>query len=154
MSALYSVASTTAVTSLFAIACIAIGCSSVGAPKKTTVDATANRPGDDDDPNDDASADDAPVATSKGPFGVVAIDVQKVFFTTATSHNPGANVGERMNRTERLFKLAGEHDVPIFVTYEDSKSGDHGLPPSLAAALPSNAKEFIKTTFGAMGRSR
>src|SRR5262249_37188579 len=38
------------------------------------------------------------------------------------------------------------------ITYEASKSGDHALPASLVAVRPRDAKEFIKTTFGAMGQ--
>lgn len=102
--------------------------------------------------NDRLGSGSTPEPSDDGTVGVVAIDVQKVFFTTATAENPAANVGERMQRAERIFKLAGQHNVPLFVTYEASNTGDHSLPPSLAAALPPHAKEFIKTTFGAMGQ--
>jgi nicotinamidase-related amidase len=105
--------------------------------------------GDGDSPNDPPAG---PGGTVTGPVGLVAIDVQRVFFDTATRRNPSADVPGRMAKVDKLFRLAGTKNVPIVVTFEDSKTGDHALPPSLATALPTNALQLIKTTFGAMGQ--
>jgi hypothetical protein len=55
-------------------------------------------------------------------------------------------------RSARLFQLAGAHGVPVFVTYEATTTGDHALPAALAAAVPSGARSFVKTTFAATGQ--
>lgn len=91
-------------------------------------------------------------ATSAGPVGVVAIDVQQVFFDTATARNPKADVPSRMKRTAHVFELAKTNHVPVFITYEATKTGDHALPAMLATALPPQSMEFIKTTFAATGQ--
>jgi len=93
-----------------------------------------------------------PAGAGSGPVALVAIDTQRVFFERATTRNPAADVPGRVTKTERLFKLAGQKNIPIFVTFEDSKTGSHALPPVLAAALPTTATQIIKTTFGAMGQ--
>jgi hypothetical protein len=57
-----------------------------------------------------------------------------------------------MANTARVLDLAGKGSVPVFMTFEATKSGDHALPPSVAAALPATASQFIKTTFAATGQ--
>src|SRR5215207_3439107 len=101
------------------------------------------------------SSGDTPAPARPDPttkLGVVAIDLQKVFFATANARNPKSNPNERMKRAQRVFELAAAKDVPFFITYEDAKSGDHALPPSLASVLPKAAHEIIKTTFAATGQ--
>ncbi len=88
----------------------------------------------------------------EGPVGVVAIDLQQVFFDTAGKRNPKADVSSRMARSAHLFELAGTHHVPLFVTFEASKTGDHALVASLATAVPPQALQFVKTTFAATGQ--
>ena len=60
----------------------------------------------------------------EGPVGVVAIDLQQVFFDTAGKRNPKADVSSRMARSAHLFELAGSHHVPLFLTFEASKTGE------------------------------
>ena len=90
-------------------------------------------------------------APTTGPFGIVTIDVQNVFFTRATKRN-AKNVEGRMANIEKVWKLAAARNIPVFITFEDSKSGDHALPPTLTAARPPSAQDFIKTTFAATGQ--
>lgn len=109
----------------------------------------------------DGSSADAPASSSpsgdsrpreEGPLGVVAIDLQQVFFDTAGKRNPKTDVSARMARSAHLFELAGSRHVPLFVTFEARKTGDHALPPSLTTALPAQALELVKTTFAATGQ--
>ena len=81
----------------------------------------------------------------------MTIDVQNVFFTRATKRN-AKNVEGRMANIEKVWKLAAARNIPVFITFEDSKSGDHALPPTLTAARPPSAQDFIKTTFAATGQ--
>jgi nicotinamidase-related amidase len=132
------------------LAISALGCSGPSANAGPTADP---RDGDDgSSPNEGDNEDPGSPGASSGPLGVVVIDVQKVFFDGAAAGNPKSNVAARMTNNKRIFDLAGAHDVPVFVTFEASKTGDHALPAELATALPAQAKTFIKTTFAATGQ--
>jgi nicotinamidase-related amidase len=80
-------------------------------------------------------------------LGVVVIDVQETFVAGAS--NP--DMPQVLERTSALFSLAEEHDVPFFITFEASQSGDHALHAPLVSVLPAGARDFIKTTFAATG---
>lgn len=83
----------------------------------------------------------------EGTVGIVIIDVQETFVRGASNPDLPAVI----ERTKAAFQLADTHDVPFFVTFEDSKQGDHALHAPLVPFLPSQAQELIKTTFGATG---
>ena len=101
------------------------------------------------------SADEAPSTTPlEGPLAVVVIDVQKVFFDTAAKRSAKVDPAAIQTRTAHLLSLASQKQVPIFVSFEESKTGDHALPPTLASALPTSAGQFIKTTFDATGQAQ
>jgi nicotinamidase-related amidase len=145
---------TTTLLALVAIASAA-ACSAAPpeAPKKSKSDkdpAAASAP-DDADPDGDGTPN-PPAATSTGKLGVVVIDTQQVFFTTATARNPTANIPTRMTNIQHVFELAAASHVPTFITFEATKTGDHALPAALAGALPPSAQDFIKTTFAATGQ--
>ena len=130
-----------------------VGCSGatpLSGDRKVQDDGTAA--GGENEKDAGTETTDPSVSTSVGKLAVVIIDTQQVFFTTATARNPKANVPARMANEKRVFELAAASKVPTFVSYEASKSGDHALPPSLAAVLPPQAQEFIKTTFAATGQ--
>jgi len=82
-----------------------------------------------------------------GSMGIVVIDVQEAFVNIAVTPDMNGII----DRTKAAFQLAADHDVPFFLTYEDSKQGDHSLHAPLQAVLPADANEFIKTTFDATG---
>jgi nicotinamidase-related amidase len=104
-------------------------------------------------PGANSTAEESPSATSStGPLGVIVIDVQQVFFDTAGKRNPSINVSSLMSKTAHVFDLVSQSQVPMFITFEATKTGDHALPDSLAQALPSHAQTFIKTTFNATGQ--
>ncbi|NUO49114.1 MAG: isochorismatase family protein [Polyangiaceae bacterium] len=88
-------------------------------------------------------------SVTEGKLGVVVIDVQETFVDGAS--NP--DMPSIIDRTGALFTLAAEHEVPFFVTFEASQSGDHALHAPLVPLLPSQASDFIKTTFAATGLS-
>lgn len=122
--------------------------------KAKTSDPSARPDGDDRSPPGDDGATPDPdrlPPTSTGKLGVVVIDAQQVFFTTATARNPASDVPARVERTRQILALAATNHVPTFVTFEQSKTGDHALPASLASALGSDAQQLIKTTFAATG---
>jgi nicotinamidase-related amidase len=73
--------------------------------------------------------------------------VQDTFVAGAVN----ADIGGILDRTGQLFDLAGRHDLPFFVTFEASATGDHRLAPELEPLLPAHAEQFIKTTFDATG---
>lgn len=145
------------VSAVSAIVAILAGCSDPGLLAQRTTrpkPAAADSPADDEEatpgPGDEAPGEEG----DRGPLGVVTIDVQQVFFETAGRRNPAIDVAARMARTAHVFQLAETKRVPLFVTYEASKTGDHALPPSLAAALPAGALEIVKTTFAATGQAQ
>jgi len=82
-----------------------------------------------------------------GTVGMVVVDVQETFVSSATN----ADMAGIVERIKIDFGLAADHDVPFFVTYEASKTGDHSLHAPLQPVLPAHAQEFIKTTFDATG---
>jgi len=90
--------------------------------------------------------------TANTPTGIIVIDAQAVFVTTATQRNPASGIPARVAVDKAMFDLARTTGAPFFITYEATKSGDHALTPALAGQLPPNAKEFIKTTFDATGQ--
>jgi nicotinamidase-related amidase len=145
-----------ALAALLAIAIGAPGCSApdVAAQRRAGAGATAPDGNDDADPGTEGDATNPKPGEPRGgdgPLGVVVIDVQTVFFDTATARNP-KNTAGRMANTAKVFQLAATKQLPVFITYEDSKTGDHALPSSLAAAVPANAQHLIKTTFAATGQ--
>jgi nicotinamidase-related amidase len=84
---------------------------------------------------------------TEGSVGIVVIDVQETFVDGASN----ADMAGIIDRTKSAFQLAGERDVPFFLTFEGSKEGDHSLHAPLQPVLPGHAKDFIKTTYGATG---
>ncbi|MDF2693232.1 MAG: hypothetical protein K0S65_1615 [Labilithrix sp.] len=139
--------------SLVAMACSMMGCATPQTlyERREKDDRNETNAADEEDSKAERPAGkDAKEST--GPLGVVVIDVQRVFFDRASARNPQSNIAARMTRSQRVFELAGQKQVPLFITFEASKTGDHALPPSLAGALPAHAKQFVKTTFGAMGQ--
>lgn len=130
----------------------AAGCSDAATASQPKPAPRASDTDGDPSPDDPSSAGPLDESGSRGPLGVVAIDVQQVFFDTAARRNPTSNVAERVTGSARVFELAKAKHIPVFVTYELSKSSDHALPASVAAALPAHSREFIKTTFAATGQ--
>lgn len=88
-----------------------------------------------------------PGPVTEGAVGIVVIDVQELFVDGAAN----ADMAGIIDRTKSTFQLAEDHDVPFFVTFEDSQQGDHALHAPLQPLLPGHARDFIKTTFGATG---
>jgi nicotinamidase-related amidase len=133
-------------------ALVAVACSSGGTPAQTRAARGADGGVTDDEAV--AAADPArdPASPELGPVALLAIDLQQVFFDTAGKRNPKADVNARMARSAHLFELAAASHVPMFMTFEASKTGDHALPPSLTAALPAQALQLVKTTFAATGQ--
>jgi nicotinamidase-related amidase len=130
-----------------------VGCSATAPDAKKGKAADDGRsPAEENETADDEKRPRPPPTTSQGKLGVVVIDAQQVFFTTASARNPKSNVAARMANTKRVLELATAGRVPTFVTYEASKTGDHALPPELAGVLPPQAQELIKTTFAATGQ--
>ncbi|MEZ4444030.1 MAG: isochorismatase family protein [Polyangiaceae bacterium] len=80
-------------------------------------------------------------------LGMVVIDVQETFVDYAANQDMSGIIA----RTKTSFELAGARDLPFFLTYEASKSGDHALHAPLQGSVPSQGAEFIKTTFAATG---
>jgi nicotinamidase-related amidase len=138
---------------LAALVALAVACSSP-APAGPAASKSGHKTPDGTDAEDDPAA--APTETGApreaGPLGVVAIDMQQVFFTTAGARNPKADVNARMAKSAQLFELAAAHHVPVFMTFEASKTGDHALPAMLTKALPAQSLQLIKTTFAATGQ--
>jgi nicotinamidase-related amidase len=132
------------------ISIVGTGCSSAAAPEKEKKEKNESAPAD--EPSADPKAADPQKTEVSGPLALVAIDVQKVFFDTAKSRNPKLDPSALQAKTARLFQVANEHHVPIFVTFEATKSGDHALPPALASAVPASATQIVKTTFDATGQ--
>lgn len=92
------------------------------------------------------------VESAMVPTGVVVIDVQSSFVTTASRRNAGAGIDARVANDARIVELAHRKHTPFFITYEGSKTGRSALAPSLVPLLPKTAQEFIKTTFAATGQ--
>jgi nicotinamidase-related amidase len=88
-------------------------------------------------------------STVSGSIGVVVIDVQETFVSIAANPDKPAVI----ERTKSAMQLATQHQVPFFLTFEDSKSGSHALHAPLQSFLPAQTQEFIKTTFAATGLS-
>jgi nicotinamidase-related amidase len=84
---------------------------------------------------------------TEGAMGIVVIDVQEVFVDIAAN----ADMASRIDRTKGAFQLAADHDIPFFITFEASQSGDHALHAPLQPLLPAHTQDFIKTTFAATG---
>ncbi|HSO38712.1 MAG TPA: isochorismatase family protein, partial [Labilithrix sp.] len=137
---------------LLAIVCAA-ACSAAPAAlaeKKAKAGDPSSAGGEESPTGDGDPADPArPPRTSTGKLGVVVIDTQQVFFTTAAARNPASDIPARIERTRKVLELAAASHVPTFVTFEQSKTGDHALPAALASALPPDAQQLIKTTFAA-----
>jgi nicotinamidase-related amidase len=138
--------------SWFGLVAMAVGCAVPIVPAPSP---TRHAAGGDPTTTDDgtpASGDPAatqPASRVGGPLGVVAIDLQQVFFDTAASRNPTSGIPKRMTNSAHLFEVAGSHKIPVFMTFEASKTGDHALPPTLTTALPAQSLQIIKTTFAA-----
>jgi nicotinamidase-related amidase len=80
-------------------------------------------------------------------LGIVLIDAQTNFVQRAATPNmPGV-----LAKTKATLELAAKYELPVFITYEGSKRGDHALTPALRGAVPPRALDFIKTTFAATG---
>lgn len=112
--------------------------------------------GDDDDSAAPATSDASGTAatatvTTSAPAGLVVIDLQNTFFTTAQQGNPLINVSNIQANAIKLMQAAGAAQRPVFVTYEATKSGDHAYPTAIRNAETQQTTEFVKTTFGAMG---
>jgi nicotinamidase-related amidase len=102
-----------------------------------------------------SASSDGGISVSSGanlPTGIVVIDVQRSFISTASRRNPSSDVPRRVANNKYLFDLASAKQVPFFITYEASKTGEASLPDVLASDVPAGAKEFIKTTFAATGQ--
>jgi nicotinamidase-related amidase len=142
-----------ALSVLSALLLITVGCSAPApmAQQRAGADAPAGTGEGDPDPSSPSKDPDATMREG-GPLGVVAIDLQQVFFDTAAARNPTADIAKRMARSAHVFELAAAHQVPVFLTFEATKSGDHALPPSLSAVVPKPTTELIKTTFAATGQ--
>jgi hypothetical protein len=56
-----------------------------------------------------------------------------------------------IERMKSAFQLAGDQQVPLFITFEDSQLGDHALHAPLQPLRPAHAQDFVKTTFAATG---
>jgi nicotinamidase-related amidase len=80
-------------------------------------------------------------------FALLVIDVQKSFFQGAV--NP--DIAGIQGRIAKNFRLASDKNIPFYITYEGSMQGDADIPNDLKPALPRHARQYIKTTFGAMG---
>ncbi len=145
----------TSLTPLAALLATSFGCSApsvdtpVGSPS-TTPPSSAG--GDEGGATGDPAATPTPASRSDGPLAVVAIDLQQVFFDTAGKRNPTSGIAQRMARSAHIFELAGAHHIPVFMTFEATRTGDHALPPSLVTALPAQSLQIIKTTFAATGQ--
>ncbi len=92
------------------------------------------------------------MSNSSTPTGIIIIDAQATFVTTATQRNPASGIPARVAVDKAMFDLARSTSAPFFITYEAAKTGDHALTPALVGQLPPNAKEYIKTTFDATGQ--
>jgi hypothetical protein len=137
--------------SLVALLAMTVGCA---APVVPAPSPTRHAAGDPTTTDDGAPATGDPAASSpasrvEGPLAVVAINLQLVFFDTAASRNPTSGIPKRMTNSAHVFEVAGSHKIPVFMTYEATKTGDHALPPTLAAALPAQSFQIVKTTFAA-----
>lgn len=143
----------TSLAPLSALLAVALGaCSAPTAPDPSHARPAAPDPttgGDGAPAGTDPSATATPGSRVAGPLGVVAIDLQQVFFDTASARNPTSGIAQRMARSAHVFELAGANHVPVFMTFEATMTGDHALPPSLTAALPPQSLQLIKTTFAA-----
>lgn len=130
---------------------MAVGCAAPVAPAPSPTRHAAG--GDPTTSDDGAPAGDPaaaqPASRAGGPLGVVAIDLQQVFFDTAASRNPTSGIPKRMTNSAHVFEVAGSHKIPVFMSFEATKTGDHALPPTLTAALPAQSLQIIKTTFAA-----
>jgi nicotinamidase-related amidase len=143
-----------ALSALSALLAITLGCAAptVATQKKG---AAANAPAGDDDGDSTPTPEKdpgEPDPLDDGKLGVVAIDLQQVFFDTASARNPKADIAKRMARSAHVFELATAHAIPVFMTFEATKTGDHALPPSLTAVLPKQTLQLVKTTFAATGQ--
>ena len=87
------------------------------------------------------------VSKAASQIGIIVIDVQKSFVTSAANEN----MPEVLTHTKLVFQLAEKKHTPFFITYEGSKSGDHDIPNDLKILLPRHQKDFVKTTFAATG---
>jgi nicotinamidase-related amidase len=94
------------------------------------------------------------VPSATTPTGIIVIDVQSTFVTTATSRNPSADIAMRVANDKQMLDLATSTKVPFFITYELQNTGDHAIAPALAGDLPPGAQAFIKTTFDATGQAQ
>lgn len=84
--------------------------------------------------------------------GMIVLDIQQSFVTTATRRNGRSNVAGRVENAKQISRLADALSVPFFVTYEATNQGSGALPPSVKVDIPPSAKHFIKTTFAATGQ--
>ncbi len=103
-------------------------------------------------PSGDSPGSSGAAPAANEPTGIVVIDVQNKFVTTASRRNAGSDIAGRVVNDKAVLDLAKARQVPVFITYEAEKTGDSALPPSLAGDVPAGAQEFIKTTFDATGQ--
>lgn len=97
--------------------------------------------------DDTAGSGGSAGAPTPKSVGIVVIDVQRTFVThAATPDMPGI-----IDRTKAALQLAEAKNLPTFITFEDSKQGDHALDAALQPVVPDHAQDFIKTTFAATG---
>lgn len=117
-----------------------------------------NTPQDDATTGADAASPDASADSSQQPHpdggtsvpakpGLVIIDAQQTFVQGAIN----SDINGILQRIGQVMTLSSDKSLPLFITYEDSKSGSHAMPSSLQALVPEQSKEFIKTTFAATG---
>lgn len=149
-----------AMSGLTFLVALAAGCAAPPAVADRRADSTEEPSEPDDDaedhpapgPRPPGEPDEAEQEMSTGPLAVVTIDTQQVFFDTAGSRNKKVDFSQVTARTAHIFGLAKTHRIPFFITFEASKTGEHALPQSLLAALPSQAVQIVKTTFAATGQ--
>jgi nicotinamidase-related amidase len=84
---------------------------------------------------------------TKEAVGIVVVDVQETFVNIAANDD----IAGIIERAKTTFKLAEDHKIPFFITFEASQTGDHSLHAPLSPVLPGHAKDFTKTTFDATG---
>ena len=89
----------------------------------------------------------ASAAHSTEQVGVVVIDVQKAFVSSAANKNMAAI----LDNIEEVFRLSNKNGIPFFITYEGARTGDHDIPAKLKRAFPADRQAFTKTTFNATG---
>lgn len=78
--------------------------------------------------------------------GLLVVDLQQHFIANVR-FDP--TTGAALSVTAGLIETATKTGVPIFVTYESAKDGDHAMPDTVYRVLPARAKSFVKTKYAA-----